>query len=65
MKPWWDQQLNNGRNDQTNDVAMRQQNNKIISVMIIAGIMEIVMGSMGQAARMMKTKVVWWETRGK
>jgi hypothetical protein len=45
---------------------MRQQNNKIIiSVMIIAGIMEIVMGSMGQAARMMKTKVVWWETRGK
>jgi len=47
-------------------VAMRQQNNKIIiSVMIIAGIMEIVMGSMGQAARMMKTKVVWWETRGK
>jgi hypothetical protein len=31
---------------------------------VIAGIMEIVMGSMGQAARMMKTKVVWWETRG-
>ncbi len=32
---------------------------------VIAGIMKIVMGSMGQAARMMKTKVVWWETGGK